>query len=313
MALESNAFTTFSAIGNREDLVNAIYKISPMETPFFSGAKKVKATATKHEWQTDVLADAAINAQLEGDVFTADAATATVRLSNNTQISRKVPRVTRTQIAVQSAGRPNEMAYQFTKNGQELKRDIEKGLLANQAAATGNATTPRKLAAVISWLATNVDKASDGTNPTGDGSDTRGDGTARAFTEAQLKSVLKQCYDQGGKPKTIMVGSFNKQQFSTFTGRASPIEETTSKTIVASVTAYDSDFGELKVVPNLFMRTSDALVLQMDMWAVANLREMETYDLAITGDTIAKALIQEYTLESRNQKSSGIVADLTAS
>ena len=66
-----------------------------------------------------------------------------------------------------------------------------------------------------------------------------------------------------------MVGGFNKQAFSTFTGRATQTEDTKAKKIVASVKFYDSDFGTLEVVPNRFMRPRDALVLQTDMWAVA--------------------------------------------
>ena len=79
------------------------------------------------------------------------------------------------------------------------------------------------------WIKTNTSKGAAGSDPsTADGAGTRTDGTTRAFTEAQLKAALKSAWDNGGKPDTIMVGSFNKQQFSTFTGRASPIEDSTS-------------------------------------------------------------------------------------
>jgi hypothetical protein len=93
MTLATSAFTTFSAIGNREDLSNRISRIDPTETPFYSGIEKSKASATKHEWQTQALAAASTsNAQLEGDDgYAADAATATVRLDNVCQISRKTP------------------------------------------------------------------------------------------------------------------------------------------------------------------------------------------------------------------------------
>src|SRR5581483_7405735 len=104
-----------------------------------------------------------------------------------------------------------------------------------------------------------------------DGTGTRTDGTQRAFTESNLKTVLNAIWTSGGKPDTIMVGAFNKQTFSTFTGRATPIEDTKSKKITAAVDAYESDFGKLKVVPNRFMRSRDVLILQMEMWAVAYL------------------------------------------
>ena len=103
--------------------------------------------------------------------------------------------------------------------------------------------------------------------------------------------------------------------FSTFTGRATPTEDTKSKKIVASVSVYESDFGSLKIVPNRFMRSRDVLVLQSDMWAIAYLngRKMVSTDLAKTGDSERAQILSEYALVSRNEKASGgvtIAADL---
>jgi hypothetical protein len=112
-----------------------------------------------------------------------------------------------------------------------------------------------------------------------------------------------------------MAGAFNKQTFSTFTGRATPTEDTKSKKIVASVDAYESDFGTVKVVANRFQRSRDVLVLEMDKWAVAYLpgRKMVSIPLAITGDSRRRQILSEYTLEARNEKASGGVFDLTVS
>jgi hypothetical protein len=313
MTLETNAFATYEAVGNREDLANAIYRIDPTDTPFVSGIEKVESEATKHEWQTQALATAASNKQLEGDAFTAAAATPTVRLNNYCQIAYKVARVTNTQRVVKKAGRGDEMTYQMMLKGLELRRDVEVNLAGtNQALNAGADGTARAHASVLSWIKSNTSKA--GSDPSAaDGTGTRSDGTQRAFTEGQLKTVLQSCWTNGGKPDVIMTGAFNKQQFSTFTGRASPIENTSTKKIVASVDAYESDFGKLKVVPNRFQRTRDVLVLQMDMWAKATLRDFNTVDIAVTGDSVSKAVVVEYTLESRNEKSSGGVFDLTTS
>ncbi len=38
MAVATAAFETFLAVGNREDLTDMIYRISPTETPFFNMA-----------------------------------------------------------------------------------------------------------------------------------------------------------------------------------------------------------------------------------------------------------------------------------
>jgi hypothetical protein len=313
MALPNNTHSTYAAVGNREDLSDQIYRIDPTDTPFMSAIEREKASAVNHEWQTQALASPDTdNAVLEGDDATTDAATATVRLGNIAQISDKVARVTGTQRVVDSAGRDDEMAYQEMLKGLELKRDMESILCGtNQAKNAGAAGTARRTASVLSWIKTNTSKS--GSDPsTADGAGTRTDGTARAFTEAQLKSVLKAIFDSGGKPDTVMVGAFNKQVFSTFTGRATPMEDTKSKKIVASVDVYESDFGTLKVVANRFQRTRDALVLQTDMWAVAYLRKFVSIPLAKTGDSERKQILSEYALVSRNEKASGGVFDLTA-
>jgi Family of unknown function (DUF5309) len=314
MTLPTSTFATYEAVGNREDLSDVIYRIDPTDTPAMSGFEREKATAVNHEWQTQALAavDTA-NAVLEGDDATTDAATPTVRLGNVCQISDKVARVTGTQRAVEHAGRDDELEYQEMLKGLELKRDMESILVGtNQAKVTGSDSTARKTASVLSWIKTNTNKS--GSDPSAaDGTGTRTDGSQRVFTEAQLKSVLQSAWSSGGKPDVIMVGGFNKQVFSTFTGRATPIEETKSKKIVAAVDAYESDFGRLKIVPNRFQRARDVLVLQMDMWAVAYLngRRMVSIPLAKTGDSDRRQMLSEYALVSRNEKASGGVFDLT--
>src|SRR6266536_4521169 len=143
MALPTNTFATYEAIGNREDLSDVIYRIDPTDTPFMTGIEREKASAVNHEWQTQALAAAdTASAVLEGDDATTDAATPTVRLGNVCQISDKVARVTGTQQAVEHAGRDNELAYQEMLKGLELKRDMELILAGtNQAKNAGNSST----------------------------------------------------------------------------------------------------------------------------------------------------------------------------
>jgi hypothetical protein len=318
MALPTNTLATYAAIGNREDLSDVIYRIDPADTPFMSGAERETATAVNHEWQTQALASVdTANAVLEGDDATTDATTVTVRLGNICQISDKVARVSGTQQAVEHAGRDDELAYQEMLKGLELKRDMESILVGpNQIKVTGDKTPARKLASILTWIATNDDFDAGGSSPYPiDGTDARNDGTQRAFQESQLKNSLQLCWTSGGKPDTIMVGGFNKQVFSTFTGRSTPMEDAKSKKIVASVDFYESDFGKLKVVANRFQRSRDALILQMDMWAVAYLkgRRMVSIPLARTGDSERRQILSEYTLVARNEKSSGGVFDLTTS
>ena len=314
MSPPSGTFATYDSVGNREDLSDVIYNIAPTDTPFLSGIPTTTAIATKHEWQTDTLAAAsASNFVEEGLDAATDTAAATVRLDNRCCISDKVPRVTGTQNAIMKAGRGDELAYQISKRAKELKRDMESIILANNVKVTEADNTPAETAGVPTWLTSNVNSADDATDSTGAGANARTDGTARAFTEAQLKDVLRQCWDSGGDPDMILAGSFAKQVMSTFTGNATRQKDANDRKLVAAIDIYDSDFGELQVMPSRFQDQNYVFVLQMDMWAVAYLRPFQLNDLAKTGDSERKQLLVQYALEARNEAASGAIYDVKSS
>ena len=314
MAQPTNTFDTYDSVGEREDLSDVIYNISPTDTPFLSSAAKTAATAVLHEWQTDSLAAASTsNAVIEGDEATNDAVSATTRLSNSCQIMDKVVVITGTQEAVDKAGRASELAYQIAKRAKELKRDMEAMLTTNNAEVTGGSSTARELGSLGSWVVTNDDLASDGASGAGAGNAAHTDGTQRVFTEAQLKSVIKNVWNAGGDPSMVMVGPFNKQKLSGFTGNSTRFDAGADATLYTSVDVYASDFGQLQVVPNRFSRDRDAWVLDMNYWGIAFLRDFTMHELSKTGDSEKRQLLVEATLESRNEAASGLVADLTTS
>jgi len=308
------AYTAHTAIGQREDLIDVIYDISPTDTPILSSLARTKATAVYHEWQTDTLAAAtAANAAVEGADATEASITPTTRLGNYCQIVQKTIMVSNTLETVNKAGRRSEKAYQLSKASQELKRDMETIITANQGRDAGSTSTARKLGAILSWLKTNTSKGTSGTDPTTIGVSTRSDGATRTFTETLLKDVVKAAFDSGGNPKLLVVGSGLKQKTSAFAGIAAQRYQAPSDrptTIVAAADIYMSDFGELAITPDRFMRTRDALLLDPEYAAVAYLRPFATNELARVGDAEKTQLIAEFTLEMRNEAAHGIVADL---
>ena len=315
MAQPTNTFDSYDSVGNREDLLDSIFNVDPDETPFLSSMTKVKATNTYHEWQTDGLdAPSATNAHIEGDDTTAGAVTPTVRLGNYTQIFKKAVTIPGTLESVNRAGRAREMAYQMLLKGKAMKTDMEMSVFANNARVAGNSTTAREMAGVPTWLTTNTSGGTGASDATGDGSDARTDGTQRAFTEALLKPVLKSIWDNSGvQPDCLYVGSHNKQTASGFTGGMTREEDAKGKKITAVVDIYESDFGMIYIKPNRHVRSRDAVVVRSDMWHYAELRPMFSEDLAKTGDSQKKQIVSEGTLVCRNEKASGIVADLTTS
>ena len=281
-----------------------------------SSIGKTKATNTLHEWQTDSLAAATTNnALIEGDDATAASLSPTVRLNNYTQIVGKTVQISGTLEAVDKAGRKSEKAYQLAKASAEIKRDIETILTANQAKTNGTATSgARKMGSLLSWITSNVSKGSAGTNPTGDGSDIRSDTTTRTFLESMLQTVAQEIFSEGGTPKLLVVPPGLKATTSGFTGIAAQRHVTGAEptTIVAAAGAYLSDFGLISIVPDRFMRSTDALVLDPEYAALAYLRPFQTNDLAKTGDSERTQILCELTLEMRQEKAHGGIFDIKA-
>ena len=313
MAIYTNTYETFSSADKREDLANVIYNISPTETPFMSSIGTSSASATKHEWQTDSLAAAATNVVIEGDDSPNRALTATSRLLNYTQISTKPVVVSGTQEVVNKAGVSSEMAYQIAKAGKELKRDMEFDLTGVNVATVGSSGTGRRLRGYEAWCNTNESHGSGGSTHGTTGAVT--DGTQRILTEALLKANMKLCYDQGGNPDLLLVGSFNKQKVSGFTGNSTRMDMAEDRSLVATIDVYVSDFGEVRVVADRILRSSGRTthVVDTEMWYAAYLRSFQVQDLAKTGDAEKKQLLVEYTLVSKNEAASGKIADLTTS
>ena len=312
-------FQTYQSIGNREDLSDVIYNISPTDTPFMSSVGKTKATAVYHEWQTDSLAAAAQNAVVEGAAASSLTVSPTTRVGNRTQISQKTVKIAGTQEAIDKAGRKSEKAYQLAKASAELKRDMEKILLDNTAAVTGDASTARKLGSLQAWINTNASVGATAGAAGSGGTTARTSGDDRTFTEALLKANVKSVYSAGGNPTVLMVTPTQKQVVSGFAGIAAQrymAESAKPTTIIGAADVYLSDFGTLSVVPNRFMTADSgdggeqAFVLDPEYAAIAYLRPFQTNELARTGDAEETQLLVEYTLEVKNEAAHGLIADL---
>jgi hypothetical protein len=311
-------YQTYTAIGQREDLSDVIYNISPTDTPFMSSVGKTKATAVYHEWQTDSLAAAALNVAVEGATASDATMSPTSRVGNRCQISQKTIKISNTLQAVDKAGRKSEKAYQLAKASAEIKRDMELTLLSNQVATNGNSTTARALGGLQTWISTTYSGGTSGVAGSG-GTTARTNGTNRTFIESMLQTAVKGVYTAGGNAKVLMVTPAHKQTVSGFAGIAAQRYMAPSNaptTIIGAADVYLSDFGTLSVVPSRFMNSTNsaddvAFVLDPDMAAVAYLRPFQTNELAVTGDNESTQLLAEFTLEVKNEAAHGIIADLS--
>lgn len=320
MAVPANTGKTYDYTTIREDLEDIVYKISPTETPVMQMVgRKGDFENTYHEWSVVELAAANDdNKELEGNDATNDAPTTATRLGNYAQLMDKVAQVSSSAQAVKAAGNVQRMAKQILYKTQEIKRDMEKRLCSNKPAVAGAAGTARETAGIGAFLRTNVSRASDGANPTLSGG-TSGypnaaptDGTARIFTEDLLTPVIQAAWEQGGNPTRIITGGFNKRMVSeNFTGNATRFKNAEDKKLVASISVYESDFGQLQVAPDRFTVTRQALILDPDYVEIGYLQPMRNEALAKTGHSDRRMVSAEWGVILGNEKAHGLVADLT--
>lgn len=313
----SNVYSVYDAAGstgvgkgNREDLVQAVYDISPTDTPILTALPRTKAKAVLHEWTTHSLASAAANEKIEGDDATIDAATAKTRLNNRTAISNKVAGVTKTQQAVDKVGMMDAIAEEVAYKMKEIKRDQEVMITANTAKVTGDDSTARKAAGFPTWL---LNAVAVGANPTGDGSNAATDGTQRALVEDYVLQASQLAYEDGGSPSLMVCGTFNKRVVSGFSGNQTRNVTASAKELINSITVYEDDFNTLKVVADRFSLSRNVLLIDPEYAKIAYLREYDTWDLAVTGSSIRKQCETEWTLEVSNPNAHAIVRDCTTS
>lgn len=329
MTQVSNTFETYDAVGNRETLADMIYQISPEETPFISMIGKKSVAGIKPEWQTDTLATPdTSNNQPEGNDWSFQSVSPTVRVGNYCQISDKRIIISDTQEVVSKAGRKSELAREIAKKGVELRTDMEVILLSNQAssAGSGNGATNRTLGGLRAWLASNdslgAGGASGGYNTSTGVVDAATNGTQRAMTKALLDATILSTYNAGGSPSTLLLSPYAKTVFSTFMSDTNVAQQRTNvsgkkqTTITAAADVYVSDFGEIMVVPDRQMARAgatiarNAFLIDPSMAYVGTLRDIAQRDPAKTGDATKKVLNTEYTLCVANEAAHGVIADI---
>jgi hypothetical protein len=303
-----------------EDVEDTIYRVATEETPFTSMIGKTSVSAVFHEWLTEDLATpVSTNAQLEGDDYTAAAANQPTRVGNYCQISAKAFTISRTADIIRKYGRDTETARHKVIRGLELRRDIEMRAIGNYASVNESGATTRKSAGALAWLTSNDSRGASGS----DGGFSSGvvsaatNGTQRALTETLLKTVMSNLFGSrggsGGRNYAAFMSGTHKQQMAAFTG-ISALRTETGKglaEIVGGAEVYWSDFGKITMHPHPYGLTRDLFVAALDMWAIGTLDGMKTKELGATGDATKWLMTKEWTLVSRNQKASAVIADLT--
>jgi len=315
MAKVTNAFTTYQATANREDLSNAIYNIDPFDTPVMSAIRRRNVKNRIFDWQTEFLPIVnPNNAQVEGFQLVNQPAQPTIRLNNVTQISERDATVSGTQEEADAAGKGSEMAHQMALASKVLKSDMETILCSRQARNDGNdATTPvaRNTEAFSHWVGRAVDKHG---NPaaavagylTGlpvlatDAFAAVAAGNQIQVSEDQLGQAMQNAYINGASPTLWIVPPGPKRTISTFTGRSTTQVLVGKTEVVSTIDVIATDFGRIKVAPSRWVPTDVALLIDPDYAALSFFRAFRQYLMARIGDAETRMIVVEWGVEMRN-------------
>lgn len=332
MAVHAQTVETYDNTVLREDLAEQYSMISPEETPFQTSIGTSEAsTQPHHEWPIVALAAPdGSNRVIEGeDSPGVDAGTLANRVGNYTQISDKLVKVSNTSEASDAAAEDiQRLAKQIALKIREMKRDMETMFLQNIAANPGASGTARVSAGFPAWIKTNTHGEAGGTDPTLSGGTSGypnaianvGDvPTPVAFSETVFNNIIQECWTAGGNPNIAMMNANNKRVVSeTFTGSSTRYKDAIDKTLINAIDIYDSDFGQLTIVPNRFQPALNysgandnfyVALLDPDFAGVSFLETMRQKPLAETGHSKNRLVWCEYTLVVDNEAAHGIIRD----
>ena len=322
----TNAFTTYNAVGNREDLSNVIYNIDPFDTPVMSAVRRRNVKNRLFDWQTEFLPnvsptvvpgtgamDPATNAQFEGFALAPSAAQPTIRQNNVTQISKRDATISGSQEESDAAGKGSEMSHQMAMASKVLKSDMETAICSRQPRIDGNDTGPtaRVTEGITHWLARAKDKTGAVGGAIAPGTVVTGLPTLSTdlfpapaapvqLTEAMVGDAMQKAYTNGASPTLMVVPPGPKRTVSTFVGRSTTQVLVGKTEVVSTVDVIATDFGRIKVIPSRWLPPDVGLIIDPDYLAVAFFRSFRQYLMARTGDAETRMLIVEFGVEVRN-------------
>jgi hypothetical protein len=261
-------------VGAREDLADLIAIADMKATPFLTAAKKSAApTNPLFSW----LVDGLDNARRTGVLGNEDAATFENKAANRKRLYGRIQKLWRlpkvSDIAenvsdTAGLGVKAEMRAAIARSMKEIARDIEATLCSDQDSREESGSDANLTRGLGSWINNSAqsDLAVDSAYRTPAASVTT---TATgSMTDTVVQGILQSIYTQTGVRKrlTALCGPTHKRAYTAMTqvqfgstNVASAVRvynaELAAGIVGASVDVFIGDFGELELVPSMFLRT----------------------------------------------------------
>ena len=272
----ATSYNVTSAKGARENLESLLKTVEPTETPLYSTLSQSEAPkATLNEWLVDSLADPASAASnIDGadlDLSTAqNLIDSRARLGNRVATLRDYFSVSRQaeMVDVAPGGQGGLFNASKAKSLIQLKRSIETAIASGNDQAAGSAGAGATMCGLGLWSdPTHVGNTFDTVAKQAFRAVSGSRVSLAALTESALRGLLQSVYTASGAKGSykLYAGPAVMNTITDYTRAAvtnNPVysftQDLSGKTLVNSVLTYISDFGELQILPDLFLGRNDA-------------------------------------------------------
>lgn len=292
--MASTQVNTYFAKGIREGLTDTVASLFADDVPFFAMCQKVGVRSTKPEWQTDALAAPSTTGIVEGASLTYVQPATRVRTANYCHIRLRNWDVTFTEMAVQVAGIEDQVARELMKAMKALLTDYDKIFLNTGNTGIGTTSSARTAKGIQKAIVTN----------TGRGSSAAGN-VKQALTESKVNTLLQKIWSQGGDPRALFCGGYQKrvisQNFTSKTGFTYQIQAS-ARQAIANINSYEGSFGTVDIIPDRQHSGQRITIVTPDHLKVFVLRDIQQYKGAPTASSIKGWVEAEMTLGWGNEK-----------
>jgi hypothetical protein len=245
-------------------------------------------------------------ARVEGADYDTGHTTALSNPYNFTQILAEAVKVTGSEAVNTKYGVADTMSYHLSKliggsNGMgEKNRAGKLPILLQQTfyngqRAVGTASTPRAMGGFEAYVTTNVTDLS-----------------SAKLQRDHIEDAFQQCYEAGGDPDTIIVGSWLRRKISSF--YEGLIATTNSETRGGSVIeTVKTNFGQMEVMYDRWCPSDRLYIVEKSKLGWVEMRPFQVYDRPSTGDYTVKEILGEYGFVLTNQTAHAYIKNASTS
>lgn len=279
----------------KEDLLDLITNIDPVNNYLVSNLGTSEAKSVYHEWLEDNLPATTPGtpvARAENFTPSWGNASGIARRANYTQIISSEFQVSRSQQLVEKAGIESRIAYEQDRAMKHWTNEAENALM-HATLASGTASSPTRRMQGVKWFASLTSSIS-----------------GVSLNETIFNNLMQDAWSKGETWDTVILPANLKTRVDGFTAGTTKYTDATAKKLVNMVNIYESSWGVVKLIPSRMALTGEMLFLSTPRVKVAYLDNPHFEDYAKTTDGTNGLIVGELTAEVLSGYAAGFYRNL---